>query len=73
MNGRLLAVALFGSAMLLAGCHKSQPPADQNMSIIDTNLTAPPADVENVPADEGAGTTNDVTNDDLDNDDNDVD
>jgi hypothetical protein len=61
---------------LVAACHKSQPTADQNaadMSVIDNNLTAPPADIETLPPDESAG--NQATaNDDLDaNEENDVD
>ena len=73
---RSLAVALFAAMALVAACHKSQPTADQNaadMSVIDNNLTAPPADIETLPPDESAG--NQATaNDDLDaNEENDVD
>lgn len=73
---RGLAVALFAAMSLLAACHKSQTSADQNaaaMSVIDNNLTAPPADVQTLPPDEGA-IANQDTNDDVDaNEENDVD
>jgi hypothetical protein len=72
---RSLAVALFAAMFLLAACHKNQAQADQNagMSVIDNNLTAPPADVETLPPDESAGNQA-LANDDLDaNEENDVD
>jgi|GEM_PF-6373215 hypothetical protein len=73
---RSLAVALFAAMALVAACHKSQPTADQNaadMSVIDNNLTAPPADIETLPPDESAGNQA-MANDDLDaNEENDVD
>ena len=73
---RSLAVALFAAMALVADCHKNQPSADQNaadMSVIDNNLTAPPADVETLPPDESAGNQA-MANDDLDaNEENDVD
>jgi hypothetical protein len=73
---RSLAVALFAAMALVGACHKNQPAADQNaadMSVIDNNLTAPPADVETLPPDESAGNQA-TTNDDLDaNEENDVD
>ena len=73
---RSLAVALLAAMALVAACHKNQAATDQNaadMSVIDNNLTAPPADVETLPPDESAG--NQATaNDDLDaNEENDVD
>ena len=73
---RSVAVALFAAMALVAACHKNQAQNDQNaadMSVIDNNLTAPPADVETLPPDESAG--NQATaNDDLDaNEENDVD
>jgi hypothetical protein len=73
---RSLAVALFAAMASVAACHKNQAQNDQNaadMSVIDNNLTAPPADVETLPPDESAG--NQATaNDDLDaNEENDVD
>ena len=46
---RSLAVALFAAIALVAACHKNQAQNDQyaaDMSVIDNNLTAPPADVE---------------------------
>jgi hypothetical protein len=74
---RSLAVALFAAMTLVAACHKNQAQNAQNaadMSVIDNNLTAPPADVETLPPDESAGTGNQATNDDLDaNEENDVD
>ena len=73
---RTIAV-LFISALTLAlpACHKTQAvPNGDNMSVIDNNLTAPPADVETLPPDESAGTANQITTDDLgDNDENDGD
>jgi hypothetical protein len=73
---RSLAVALLAAMALVAACHKNQPTADQNaadMSVIDNNLTAPPADVETLPPDESAGNQA-AANDDLDaNEENDVD
>ena len=72
---RSLAVALFAAMALVAACHKNQTAADQNadMSVIDNNLTAPPADVETLPPDESAGNQA-ISNDDLDaNEENDVD
>ena len=72
---RTIAV-LFISALTLAlpACHKTQAvPNGDNMSVIDNNLTAPPADVETLPPDESAGNQA-TTNDDLDaNEENDVD
>ena len=72
---RTIAV-LFISALTLAlpACHKTQAvPNGDNMSVIDNNLTAPPADVETLPPDESAGNQA-ATNDDLDaNEENDVD
>ena len=74
---RGLTVALFAAMSLLAACHKNHASTDQNTAdpgIIDNNLTAPPADIETLPPDESAGTANQITNDDLgDNDENDVD
>jgi hypothetical protein len=74
---RSLAVALFAATSLLAACHRNQAQNDQNaadMSVIDNNLTTPPADVETLPPDESAGASNQAGNDDVDgNDENDVD
>jgi len=73
---RSLAVALISAMALVAACHKNQTQSDQNgadMSVIDNNLTAPPADVETLPPDESAGNQA-LANDDLDaNEENDVD
>ena len=55
---RSLAVALFAAVALVAACHKNQAQSDQNaadMSVIDNNLTTPPADVETLPPDETGG------------------
>ena len=72
---RTIAV-LFISALTLAlpACNKTQAvPNGDNMSVIDNNLTAPPADVETLPPDESVGNQA-TTNDDLDaNEENDVD
>jgi hypothetical protein len=73
---RSLAVALVAAMALLAACHRNSAQNDQNaadMSVIDNNLTAPPADVETLPPDESAGNQA-LSNDDLDaNEENDVD
>ena len=72
---RSLAVAMIAAMALVTACHKNQSQNDQNaadMSVIDNNLTAPPADVETLPPDESAG--NQATSEALDaNEENDVD
>jgi hypothetical protein len=76
MRSLVTPLLVLGLAASLPACHKGQVQNDQNaadMSVIDNNLTAPPADVETLPPDESAGNQA-TTNDDLDaNEENDVD
>lgn len=74
MRPMLTFLAIFALTITLPACHKSQPAADQNNVIATNSLMNPPADVETLPPDESAGNASDVTNEDLDdNDENDVD
>lgn len=58
-NAKMI-VALAAAALLLAGCHKPQPQAqDQNMSLdsgIPSNEVLANADIETLPADESSAT-----------------